>query len=202
MHTEEINKARIFIYNVLSLLLVEEHVKQQSSLIIENLKLLEANAFDEDAAMAVQNILNYLAQKPENELYRSYQDLFLVPFGKHVSLSSSQYYEQREAGAMLVKVRDILSKTKIRRDENSFKAPEDHYGFIFTLCSYLIGQEMEQTIKEELHKELFKTVINPFVDQLSFSLMASENEIYVNVGVLLDVFMNFERSFLEVAKVA
>ena len=104
MHNEEINKARSFIYNVLSLLFVEEHTKEQAQAVKENLEILKVNAFDEDVANSVNHILEYLETKPNNELYQQYQDLFLVPFDTYISLSSSLYHEQREAGMMLVKV--------------------------------------------------------------------------------------------------
>ncbi|MFA7083929.1 MAG: molecular chaperone TorD family protein, partial [Arcobacteraceae bacterium] len=116
MHTEEINKARGFIYNILSLLFVEEYTKEQSDVTKEKLALLKQNAFDEDVAENVEKILTYLEDKPKEELYQNYQELFMVPFGTYVSLSSSLYHEQREAGLMLVKVRDTIAKTKIRKD--------------------------------------------------------------------------------------
>lgn len=198
MHNEEINKARIFIYNVLALLFVEEHVKMKTPLIIENLKLLQENAFNQASAHAVGEIVLYLEKEEENTLYKIYQELFLVPFGQYVSLSSSLYHEQREAGIMLVRVRDVLAQTSIRRDEKTFKAPEDHYGFIFTLCAYLIEQNLTSPTQKDLHKELFDTVINPHIDQLVFSLIQSQNEIYAKVGVFLEAFIHFERSYLEI----
>lgn len=200
MHNEEINKARGFIYNILSLLFVEEYTKEQYSVIKQNLEVLQQNAFDEDVAKSVEKILIYLKDKEENELYQNYQDLFMVPFGTYVSLSSSLYHEQREAGFMLVKVRDTLAKTKIRKDEKLFTAPEDHYGFIFTLSTYLIKQQLEEDDKQELHKELFTNVINPHIDQLIYALKDSENPIYAPVGDILDNFMQFERVYLNIPK--
>ncbi len=202
MHTEEINKARGFFYNLFSLLFVEEHTKEQMPAILENLNILKQNAFDEDVAKSAEVILEVLEKSESNELYKHYQDLFLVPFGNHVSLSSSLYHEQREAGIMLVKVRDVIAKTKIRKDEKTFKAPEDHYGFIFTLSAYLIQEQLNTKSKENLHKELFLNVINPHIDSLIFNLTQSNDSIYTHVGEMLHNFMEFERSYLEVSKVA
>ncbi len=202
MHNEEIDKAREFFYNLFSLLFVEEHTKGQLSVIVENLNILKQNAFDEDVAKSANVILEVLDNGEANELYKHYQELFLVPFGNHVSLSSSLYHEQREAGIMLVKVRDILAKTKIRKDEKTFKAPEDHYGFIFTLSAYLIHEQLNTKSKENLHKELFLNVINPHIDSLIFNLTQSNDSIYTHVGEMLYNFIEFERSYLEVSKVA
>lgn len=198
MHKQNIDNARVFLYNLLSLLFVEEHAKHQSALIVENLELLASNAFDEDVSDAAKNIVEYLKDDTTKDFYTEYQNLFLVPFGDYVSLSASWYYEEREGGAMLLKVRDILAKTKIRKDENSFKAPEDHYGFIFTLATYLIEQKIKGELEDDLQKELFISVINPYCDQIAYKLMASDTKVYNNVGAILGNFCNFERAYLDV----
>ncbi|QKF81804.1 TorD/DmsD family molecular chaperone [Halarcobacter ebronensis] len=201
MHNKDIDKARLFIYNVLSLFFVEEHVKNHLNELIENLDILALNSFDEDFSKIIVEIEELLKNYEKNELYVQYQELFLVPFGNSVSLSASWHHEEREAGLMLIKVRDILAQTKIRRDESKFTAQEDNFGFIFTLCSYLIEQQINGELKTNLQKELFKEVINPFIDKLSFQLVASGSEVYTRVGTLLSIFFNFERVYLEVQRV-
>jgi len=201
MHNIEIDKARLFIYNILSLLFVEEHAKNNPDLLVENLKILSENSFDNDVKDAVHNILDYLNNNSKEELYVEYQQLFLVPFGNYVSLSASWYYEEREAGMMLLKVRDIIAKTKIRKDESSFSAPEDHYGFIFTFASYLIEQQIKGELDKDLQKELFISVINPYCDQIAYKLMSSDTKIYSYVGSILGNFCNFERVYLNVEKI-
>ncbi len=197
MHSKEIDAARLFIYNILSMLFVEEHVKNHKQELVENLKLLSSNAFDEEVAKLSNSLIELLNSYEKDELYIQYQELFLVPFGTSVSLSASWQYEEREAGIMLLKVREVLAKTKIRRDENSFTAQEDNFGFIFTLCAYLIEQQINSEIKENLQKELFKEVINPFINKFPFQLVASNSEIYSLVGILLGIFFNFEKVYLE-----
>ncbi|MGB0989641.1 hypothetical protein CRV02_08465 [Arcobacter sp. CECT 8989] len=202
MHSKEIDKARQFIYNVLAMIFLEDQVKDNQAQILESLKLLSENPFDTDFAESVNSIIKELESYEKDEFYVQYQQLFLVPFGNSVSLSASWHYDEREAGLMLLKVRDILGKTKIRKDEKAFTAPEDNFGFIFTLCAYLIEQQVEGEIKENLQKELFKEVINPFVEKFSFQLVSSGSDVYSHVGSLLNIFFNFERSYLEVEKVA
>jgi TorA maturation chaperone TorD len=201
MHKENIDSARVFLYNLLSLLFVEEHAKHQSALILENLEILAANSFDEDVSDAAKSIVAYLKNDTSKDFYTEYQKLFLVPFGEYVSLSASWYYEEREGGAMLLKVREILAKTKIRKDEHSFKAPEDHYGFIFTLATYLIEQQIKGELEDDLQKELFRSVINPYCDQIAYKLISSDTNVYNNVGAILGNFCNFERAYLDVSKV-
>ena len=199
MRNIEIDKARLFLYNLLSLLFVEEYTKNSVEKIVENLEILSNNAFDEDVSKASKEILEYLKNNGTDKLYVDYQDLFIVPFGEYISLNASWYHEQREGGYMQLKVRDILAKTKIRKDE-IFSAPEDHYGFIFTLSAYLIEQQINEEIKEDLQKELFKDVINLYCDELFYKLIGCSNPIYSQVGVILANICNFERAYLEVAK--
>ena len=200
MHNVEIDKARGFLYNILSLLFVEENVKNNTPKIIECLEILSNNAFDDEVAMASNDILEYLKQNGSEKLYVDYQDLFIVPFGEFIHLSASWYHEQREGGYMQIKVRDILAKTKIRKDEKFFRAPEDHYGFIFTLSSYLIEQQINNEIKEDLQKELFKEVINPYCEELFYKLISSSSVVYSKVGLIFGNICNLERAYLEVAK--
>ena len=200
MHNVEIDKARVFLYNILSLLFVEEYVKNSGEKIVESLEILSNNAFDEDVSKACVDILEYIKNNGIDKLYVDYQDLFIVPFDEYISLNASWYHEQREGGYMQLKVRDVLAKTKIRKDEKFFTAPEDHYGFIFTLSAYLLEQQINEEIKEDLQKELFKDVINLYCDELFYKLMASSSPIYSKVGVILANICNFERSYLEIVK--
>ncbi|MDY0234184.1 MAG: molecular chaperone TorD family protein [Sulfurimonas sp.] len=205
MRNQEIDKARLFIYNLLSLLFVENHAKSEVKEIKKSLKLLEQNSFDDDVSEAARVIVQNLESGSDEDIYVEYQELFLVPFSSFISLSASYYYEQREGGMMLLKVRDILARTKIRKDESSFSAPEDHFGFIFTLATYLIDQEMQDEsdalLYKSLQKELFEAVINPFCDEIAYKMMSSETKIYSNVGAILGNFCNFERAYLDVTKI-
>ncbi|MDD2448331.1 MAG: molecular chaperone TorD family protein [Sulfurimonas sp.] len=201
MRNEEIDRARLFIYNLLSLLFVESHVKSELVQIKENLKLLSLSSFDDDVSEAASLILQNLESGSDDELYVEYQELFLVPFSSFISLSASYYYEQREGGMMLLKVRDILARTKIRKDEASFSAPEDHFGFIFTLAAYIIEQGMKDELDASLQKELFEAVINPFCDEIAYKMMSSDTKLYSNVGAILGNFCNFERAYLDVTKI-
>lgn len=201
MHKLEINQARLFLYNILSFLFVEEYVKNSAQQLVNDLEILSNNSFDEDVAIAARNISEYLKSNGVDKLYLDYQELFIVPFGTFISLSASWYHEQREGGLMQLRVKDVLAKTKIRKDEKAFTAPEDHYGFIFTLSAYLIDQQMKNEIKEDLQKELFQSVVNPYCDELFYKLIASPSAIYSQVGVILANVCNFERAYLDVPKI-
>ncbi|AXK48979.1 hypothetical protein CRU87_02705 [Aliarcobacter trophiarum LMG 25534] len=198
MKNIQIDQARLFVYNLLSLFFVEEYTKTKQDEIIASLEAFSENAFNSEVEVASKNILKIVEQKGKNEIFNQYQELFLIPFGEFVSLSVSWYHEHREGGIMQLKVKDVLAKTKIRRDEKNFTAQEDHFGFIFTLSAYLIEEQLNENIKEDLQKELFVEVINPYLEKLFFRLMAVKSDIYLNVGVILESFYNFEKGYLEV----
>ena len=65
---------------------------------------------------------------------------------------------------------------------------------------YLIEQQINEEIKEDLQKELFKDVINLYCDELFYKLIGCSSPIYSQVGVILANICNFERAYLEVAK--
>lgn len=198
MQNIQINQARFFVYNLLSLLFVEEYTKTKQDDIIKNLEILSQNSFSDTVEEASKEILNIISKKGKEEIFRQYQELFLIPFGEFIPLSISWYHEQREGGIMQLKVKDVLAKTKIRRDENSFTAQEDHFGFTFTLSAYLLEKQINEEIKEDLQKELFVEVLNPFLDKLFYKLMGTKSDIYFNIGLILESFYAFEKGYLEV----
>jgi len=198
MDNKSINKSRAFLYNILALLFVEEHVKNDQIVLLEQLQQLAENPFDEEVGEVTKSIITLIKARSENDLYLEYERLFMIPFGDSISLSASWYHEEREYGAMLLTVKSILAKTKIRKNENIFKAPEDNFGFIFSLSSYLITEQNDGNIKEDLQIELFKRVIDPYFETLYTKLISSDTEIYSLVAVILGDFLSMERSYLDI----
>jgi len=198
MDNKSINIARAFLYDILALLFVEKSVKDDQVVLISKLTQLVQNPFDKETGEVAQKIIDLINANSSNDLYLEYERLFLIPFGKGVSLSASWYHEEREYGAMLLTVKSILAKTQIRKDEKLFNAPEDHFGFLFTLSSYLITEQNNGNIKDDLQKELFKRVIHPHFEKLYSGLLASETEIYSLVGVLMGDFLSMERAYLDI----
>ena len=197
MQNIQINQARLFVYNLLSLFFVEEYTKTKQEEILKNLEILSENSFSPVVEESAKNIVKIISQRGKEEIFRQYQDLFLIPFGEFIPLSISWYHEQREGGIMQLKVKDILGKTKIRRDENSFTAQEDNFGFTFTLSAYLLEKQLNNEIKEDLQKELFVEVLNPYLDKLFYKLISTKSDIYSNVGFILESFYGFEKGYLE-----
>ena len=94
-------------------------------------------------------------------------------------------------------VRKILASTDLRRDEAKFKENEDNVGFVFALMSEFIARANELELYGELEERLFKEIINPNIDEFIESLFNHESsEIYKDVAVLLQGFIEFERVVL------
>jgi len=198
MDNKSVNIARAFLYDILALLFVEDSVINDQELLLVKLNQLAENPFDKEIGEVTQKLIDLISEAETNNLYLEYERLFLIPFGKGVSLSASWYHEEREYGAMLLTVKSILAKTEIRKNEKLFNAPEDHFGFLFTLSSYLVTEQNNGNIKEDLQKELFKRVIHPHFEKLYSGLLASDTEIYSLVGVLMGDFLSMERAYLDI----
>ena len=82
-------------------------------------------------------------------------------------------------------------------DEAKFKENEDNVGFVFALMSEFIAREGELELYGELEEQLFKEIINPNIDEFIEGLFNHESsEIYKDVAVLLQGFVEFERVVL------
>src|SRR5690554_3639361 len=111
MHSIEIDKARAFIYKLLSNFLVEDYTKTKVDEIKSSLEILKDNSFSQDVSDSCDELLKYLDENSYLYIYKEYQELFLIPFGYFTSLSVSWYHEKREGGIMQLKVKDVLAKT-------------------------------------------------------------------------------------------
>ena len=160
------------------------------------LGLASAHALNEESAAAIMRIQAKFDEKNPQNLADEFDEIFhALPSPLRNSLS--YYDEGYEVGHACAKVRKILARTDIRRDEAKFKENEDNVGFVFALMSEFIARESELELYGELEEQLFKEVINPNIDEFIESLFNHESsEIYKDVAVLLQGFIEFERVVL------
>nr|WP_314564035.1 molecular chaperone TorD family protein [uncultured Campylobacter sp.] len=160
------------------------------------LGLASAHALNEESAAAIMRIqVKFDEENPQN-LADEFDEIFhALPSPLRNSLS--YYDEGYEVGHACAKVRKILARTDIRRDEAKFKENEDNVGFVFALMSEFIARESELELYGELEEQLFKEIINPNIDEFINDLFNHESsEIYKDVAVLLQGFIEFERVVL------
>ena len=160
------------------------------------LGLASAHALNEESAAAIMRIQAKFDEKNPQNLADEFDEIFHAP-PSPLRNSLSYYDEGYEVGHACAKVRKILARTDIRRDEAKFKENEDNVGFVFALMSEFIARESELELYGELEEQLFKEVINPNIDEFIENLFNHESsEIYKDVAVLLQGFIEFERVVL------
>ena len=160
------------------------------------LGLASAHALNEESAAAIMRIQAKFDEKNPQNLADEFDEIFhALPSPLRNSLS--YYDEGYEVGHACAKVRKILARTDIRRDEAKFKENEDNVGFVFALMSEFIARESELELYGELEEQLFKEIINPNIDEFINDLFNHESsEVYKDVAVLLQGFIEFERVVL------
>ena len=160
------------------------------------LGLASAHALNEESAAAIMRIQVKFDEKNSQNLADEFDEIFhALPSPLRNSLS--YYDEGYEVGHACAKVRKILARTDIRRDEAKFKENEDNVGFVFALMSEFIARESELELYGELEEQLFKEIINPNIDEFINDLFNHESsEVYKDVAVLLQGFIEFERVVL------
>ena len=160
------------------------------------LGLASAHALNEESAAAIMRIQVKFDEENSQNLADEFDEIFhALPSPLRNSLS--YYDEGYEVGHACAKVRKILARTDIRRDETKFKENEDNVGFVFALMSEFIARESELELYGELEEQLFKEIINQNIDEFINDLFNHESsEIYKDVAVLLQGFIEFERVVL------
>ena len=160
------------------------------------LSLAAAHALNEESAAAIMRIQAKFDEKNPQNLVDEFDEIFhALPSPLRNSLS--YYDEGYEVGHACAKVRKILARTDLRRDEAKFKENEDNVGFVFALMSEFIARESELELYGELEEQLFKEIINPNIDEFINDLFNHESsEVYKDVAVLLQGFIEFERVVL------
>ena len=183
-------------YSLFSRFLVFSQDADRFSGVNAMLGLASAYALNEESAAAIMRIQAKFDEKNSQNLADEFDEIFhALPSPLRNSLS--YYDEGYEVGHACAKVRKILARTDIRRDEAKFKENEDNVGFVFALMSEFIARESELELYGELEEQLFKEVINPNIDEFIESLFNHESsEIYKDVAVLLQGFIEFERVVL------
>ena len=160
------------------------------------LGLASAHALNEESAAAIMRIQARFDEKNPQNLADEFDEIFHAP-PSPLRNSLSYYDEGYEVGHACAKVRKILARTDLRRDEAKFKENEDNVGFVFALMSEFIARESELELYGELEEQLFKEIINPNIDEFIEGLFNHESsEIYKDVAVLLQGFVEFERVVL------
>ena len=202
MKDQTINQARAVYYGMFSRFFVYSQNTSRYFELLNMIKILKENPLDASTASALETIECKIEKDSNVTLVQEYDDIFYNPSTTTIRTTASYYDEQIESGKKRLEMLDFLAKTKIRRDEKIFTENEDSLGFIFTVMSELIsliveGEEQYNTLQHCM----FTEILNDFVDQISREIYEHESaDIYKDVIVVLQAFMEFERLYLEVSR--
>ena len=202
MNRESVNNARSLYYGFLSKMFVFTTSVDRYKGVMEALDVMIENPIDENSGEALLEIKEFMLSLGEVAVIQEYDDIFHNPRFPVVRNTASYYDEGVESGHMRVDIINFLGKTKIRRDEQSYKENEDSVGFIFTFMHELVTLIVKgQKEYETLQHCMFNEVINSFVDEFIVRVYEHKmSKIYKSVVIVLNAFIAFERMYFEVAK--
>lgn len=204
INKEAVNPARSLYYGFFSKMLVFSDREDRFDGLKEALDVMIANPMDDNSAEALKEIKEFLELGGAAAIVNEYDEIFHNPESKVVRNTASYYDEQVESGKKKLEVKNFLAKTKIRRDEKTFKGAEDSVEFLVTFMHELVeliinGEESYDTLQHCL----FQEIINEFIDEYIEALYENDkSNIYKSVAVVFNAFISFERLYFDVNKPA
>lgn len=199
---ESVNKARSLYYGFFSKLFIFTTDEKRYSGVLEALDVMIANPLDENSHEALKEIKEALMIQGESALIQEYDDLFHNPTYPIIRNTASYYHEGVESGHKQAEMKQFLAKTRLRRNEVSFKEHEDSVGFIFTFMHELVELIMQgQNEYDTVQHCVFAEIINPFIDEFIVRVYEHpQAKIYQSVAIVLNAFIAFDRLYFDVAK--
>ncbi|ARE79809.1 molecular chaperone TorD family protein [Campylobacter helveticus] len=196
MNLENLRFARSLYYQCLGEVFSFSFSKDRLANFSKYLNAMSECAFDEALKTNFAFLLENLKTPQDiQKLIKEYDVLFLAL--KNAIPTTFSYIEEGfENSNALLAVRQILAKSKLRRNETFFKEGEDSVGF----CFILMGEFLKEK-NDDLAKELFEKLINPNIDEfLSLILTNDEALFFKKIAFISKAFMEFERFCFELEK--
>lgn len=198
-----LNTSRALYYCLLSKFFIfQEDIEKRFYKTKEILAILIMNPLEENTKKSLENLLKIFNENKEALMIEEYDDIFFLPGSKTVKMTASYYHEGVELGKKRIEVKNFLAKTKIRRNEKTYKEPEDSLGFLLVFMNELIELIINGNSEyNNLQHCVFSEIINPFIDTFSKELFEHpKSNVYKDVAVILNAFIEFERLYFEVEK--
>ena len=164
--------------------------------------MLLENPLDENSKKALSNMVSIINTVGLKILESEYDGIFYDLSSDPVPTTASFYEEERDDGKKRAIMVDYVLQSKYRRDDKKYSDLEDDIGFIFSFMQKLIQDEVNADEKSSfLEREVFRNVLNEFVDEFIENIYMHENSaFYQEVALLLKVFIEFERVYLGIGK--
>jgi TorA maturation chaperone TorD len=200
MDKASLDPARSLYYGLFSKMFVFTTQPDRYAGVSEALDVLIEHPLDNNSGEALRELKAFIDAYGYGGMVVEYDAIFHEPISPVVRTTASYYLEGFESGMKTVEVRNFLAKTRIRRNENEYKEPEDSIGFLMTFMHELIELIIEgHESYLSLHQCLFDDVINPFIDVFTERLYEHDKaNAYQALAIVLRAFMTFERLYFEI----
>lgn len=202
LNKPSMNKARLLYYGLLSKFFVFKEGEDRFESVDDILAIIKTNPLNPDVQASAERLLQVIDTSGHQSFTDEYDAIFHSLKYKAVPKSASFYEEGIEFGRKCIQTRNFLGKTTIRRDEKSFKDPEDSIGFLLVFMYEMVKSVTEGNSQYENTQHcLFSEIINPFVDEFIENLFDHKaSNSYKDVAIIFSAFMEFERLYFEVEK--
>lgn len=196
MDLEKLRLARSLYYQCLGELFVFSASKSRLVKLEEYLQLMCEYLFDESLKSNFDVLIKHLQKKDSLAAFFKEYDMLFLGIKGSIPMTFSYMEEGFENSNSLLCVRQILAKSKIRRNEQAFKESEDTVGFCFLLMSEFLKQN-----EDILAQELFQRVINKNIDEFLGNIFINKNaKLYKEIAGIAMAFIELERFCFEVEK--
>ncbi|MDL0088852.1 hypothetical protein [Campylobacter gastrosuis] len=137
--------------------------------------ILSQNPLNNESLEALNALKNFDFNRFKTEQNSVLFDLSYI----NVPLNVSFYEEGRDDGTARLRVIEILKQSPYRRDFERCKDSEDFVGFVFLLMATFLKDEISTA--NTLSTELFKSVINGFVDEFLSMLKRIKRQNFLKI---------------------
>ncbi len=198
---QKLNKARVLYYGLFSSVFSFINSKSDYEKVIHTIEFLSQNPIDENSKVAFASIKDFFEKKGFEGLKEENNNLFFSPSTSFIPVTASFYEEDRDDGQKRVEMSGYVLKSNFRKNNESFKESEDHISFIFAFLQKVIEQDIKND-KNQLVLDVFSNILNTIVDRFIENVYFHESSVfYKNIAVILKVFIELERVYLDVKKV-
>ncbi|AEH45678.1 hypothetical protein Thein_1823 [Thermodesulfatator indicus DSM 15286] len=197
MQLSEIDRARIFLFDFLKSLFLEEPTPEKRETWLKVLEKIAGQTDFEPLDQALLGLKEFLKKTDPDQLKEEYYELFVNPTReKPLVLTASYFIDGKAIGPTLAKLRKNLNELGITRSEN-FKESEDSLVFLLDLMIILIEKSCKDNIYFKHLENIFEKFLLPCAEGAYERLTSEEkSSFYRKCAEVLRSYLELEKRFL------
>ena len=200
IENKDIEQARALHYKFFGAIYSFIDSQKQIDDILKMLELFLDNPINDDFKNASKKMYEFLKVDGLQKLKNESNSVFVSPESTFIPMSASYFDEGRDDGQKRVKVAEFVFGSKFRKNEFASNDSEDNIVFLFEFMYTLIKSAVsddEQSL--DISHKVFEEILNDFLNDFANILYVHEDtDFYKNSAVLLNIFIEFERFYLDV----